>query len=170
VTYRTLTALMMAGILLVAVAVAACGGSDEERSSDGEDAAMQDDGPASESGDEVVIHVHAEKTRFDPEVISVAVGQKVRLTLDNHDPILHDYTTDDPEFVVYASEGAEHGGHADATRVDGQVSLRPLHVAADAEQHADLLFEATEAGEYVFYCSVTGHQEGGMVGTIVVTG
>jgi uncharacterized cupredoxin-like copper-binding protein len=48
------------------------------------------------------------------------------------------------------------------------VSLSPLHVAVEAEEQADMIFEATAPGEYVVYCSVTGHRESGMIGTIVV--
>jgi len=155
---RSSIALMMTGVLFIALVIAACGGSDDRKSAE-----------ETETGDEVVVHLHAEKTRFAPEVITVRVGQKVRLTLDNHDPILHDYSTVDGEFLVYASEGAEHGGHDGATTAEEQVSLRPLHVAAEAQERADLLFEATEAGEYVVYCSAFGHRESGMVGTIVVT-
>ena len=150
-------ALMLAGVLFIALVIAACGGSDEKKSAE-----------ETETGDEVVVHLHAEEMRFDPEVITVEVGQKVRLKLDNHDPILHDYTSDGGEFQIYASEGAQHG-HGGGTTAEEQMSPRPLHVAAEAEENADMVFAATAPGEYVVYCSVTGHRESGMIGTIVVT-
>jgi uncharacterized cupredoxin-like copper-binding protein len=48
------------------------------------------------------------------------------------------------------------------------VSLSPLHIAADGNEHAELLFEAAEPDECVSYCSVPGHREAGMEGKIII--
>ncbi|MDP3767887.1 MAG: multicopper oxidase domain-containing protein, partial [Dehalococcoidia bacterium] len=43
-----------------------------------------------------------------------------------------------------------------------------LHVAADPGGTAVLEFTPTETGDFVFYCTVEGHRESGMEGTITV--
>ena len=42
------------------------------------------------------------------------------------------------------------------------------HVAADAGETAEGGFRADQAGRLTFYCSVEGHREDGMEGTLVV--
>ena len=128
------------------------------------------------AGEERVVTMRTEDFRFVPETVTVKVGETIRLRLENHDPVLHDYTTDEDEFIVMEASGASHGDH-DAMAADdddremdpeAQVSLQPLHIAAEANDYGELVFEATEAGEYEFYCSVPGHREAGMVGKIVI--
>lgn len=196
----------VSGAALLALAlvalISACGGS----SSGSDDAAGHSDGGVVDSGDELVITMRTEDFKFVPESITIKVGQTVRLRLDNHDQVLHDYTTDEADFIVLGEDGAAHDDHeVVAAAVDGddgdavashdddddddhdadsdavsdmdsdmdmdpeaQVSLQPLHIAAEGDEHGELVFEATEVGEYVFYCSVPGHQEAGMVGTIII--
>ena len=198
----------VSGLALLALAlvalISACGGS----SSGSDDAAGHSDGGIVDSGDELVITMRTEDFKFVPESVTIKVGQTVRLRLDNHDPVLHDYTTDEAEFIILEASGAAHGDHdvvavdpggadgdADASHDDdddhdadsdtvsdtvsdmdpdmdmdpeAQVSLQPLHVAAEGDEHGELVFEATEAGEYEFYCSVPGHREAGMVGMIII--
>jgi uncharacterized cupredoxin-like copper-binding protein len=171
---------------------AATGGSDQaaeqvEDEHDEDEAAHEDEGDAAHEdeghsgsgqietiGDELVVTFRTENMKFEPAIVTVKVGQTVRLRLDNHDAFLHDYTVDEPEFVVLTADGAVHDDHesepADGDEVDpvAQVSLSPLHIAADGNEHAELVFEATDAGEYVFYCSVPGHLEAGMVGKFII--
>lgn len=195
-----MSAVALLALALVAL-IAACGGS----SSGSDDAAGHSDGGIVVSGDELVITMRTEDFKFVPESVTIKVGQTVRLRLDNHDPVLHDYTTDEADFIVLEASGAAHGDHevvaAASVGDDGdavashddddddhdadsdtdsdmdsdmdmdpeaQVSLQPLHIAAEGDEHGELVFEATEVGEYVFYCSVPGHQEAGMVGTIII--
>ncbi len=203
----------VSGVALLALAlvalISACGGS----SSGSDDAAGHSDGGIVDSGDELVITMRTEDFKFVPDSVTIKVGQTVRLRLDNHDAVLHDYTTDEAEFIVLGEDGAAHDDHeVVAAAVDGddgdavashddddddhdadddndadddhdtdsdtvsdmdmdpgaQVSLQPLHIAAEGHEHGELVFEATEPGEYVFYCSVPGHVEAGMVGTIII--
>ena len=44
-----------------------------------------------------------------------------------------------------------------------------LHVAVDGGASGTLEFTPTAAGEYEFTCTVTGHAEGGMMGTLTVS-
>ena len=178
------TILKLAALALLALALVAfiaCGGSSS--GSDGTTSA-DESGPADEQaqmhmdpvGEERLITMRTENFKFLPETITVKVGEKIRLRLENHDPVLHDYTTDEAEFIVLEADGAAHEDHEAVTVHDdghevgpeAQVSLQPLHIAAEGNEHGELVFEATEAGEYEFYCSAPGHREAGMVGTIII--
>ena len=159
---------------------ATSGGTDQvvEHVDDGSDgAAGHSDGGIVDGGDELVITMRTEDFKFVPDTFTIKVGQTVRLRLDNHDPVLHDYTADEAEFIVLDADGAVHVDHEDEAAVAGdghetdpaaQVSLQPLHIAAEGYEHAELVFEATEADVYEFYCSVPGHREAGMVGKIII--
>ncbi len=187
------TAVALLALALVAV-ISACGGSSggrDDAATGGSDQAaehVEDEGDAASAeghsgsgqvetiGDELVVTFRTENMKFEPAIVTVKVGQTVRLRLDNHDAFLHDYTVDEPEFVVLAADGAVHdddeseAAHDDDDEVDpaAQVSLSPLHIAADGNEHAELVFEASEPGEYVFYCSVPGHLEAGMEGKFII--
>jgi uncharacterized cupredoxin-like copper-binding protein len=220
-TILKMTATALAALALVAL-ISACSSS----SGEGDDAATtgasdqvfdadaHGEGGVETVGDQLVVTMRTEEAKFVPDTATVKVGQIVRLRLDNHDAALHDYTVDEPEFVVLSADGALHEDHesvsahddeddaahdddhdeAEAAHDDegepahdddhdeavaqhdddhesdpaAQVSLSPLHIAADANAHAELVFEATEPGEYVFYCSVPGHRELGREGKSIV--
>lgn len=85
------------------------------------------------------IEVTATSFSFDPDEITVAAGEDVTIVLTAED-ILHDFTLED-------AEG---------------------HVAADAGETASGGLRIEEQGTYTFYCSVEGHREAGMEGTLVV--
>lgn len=76
--------------------------------------------------------------------LSAQVGDTVRLTVINGDPVMHDLTID--EFGV---------------------TTGPL-MAKD--ETVVLEFEVTQAGDFVYYCSIPGHRDIGMFGTLTVEG
>ncbi|MEE9197387.1 MAG: hypothetical protein V3U45_04525, partial [bacterium] len=166
--------LKVAGLAIIALALTvflACGNSSEAGDgdsaiNDGGDAAVEHDDDGHEAddeheADEILINLRTEDFVFLPKTITVKVGQTIRLHLENSDPVLHDYTADEAEFIILEASGAVHTDHEDASHEDAdehdsdaQVSLQPLHIAAEANGHGDLVFQATEAGQYEFYCSV----------------
>lgn len=193
---RRFRTLAMATLIAAAtLLLASCGGSRDvgggangDGATAGTDATAASPADAGENGAERVIHIHAEEVAFHPSAIDVKVGETVRLVLDNHDRILHDYTVDEPKFVVLDSEGgavhdmdehmAAEGSDAEGNQgamahseggEDTLVSAAPLHIAAEGSSHADLVFRATAPGNYVFYCSVPGHRQAGMEGVIRVS-
>lgn len=81
---------------------------------------------------------------FDPNEISADAGSSVTVNLDNAGSQLHDFTIDDL------------GGE----RVHVEV--------ASGEDDSVTLEIPDDAGDIEFYCSVPGHRESGMEGTITV--
>ena len=127
----------------LAVVLVACGddGADHDMGDMGDMNAMDH---ADEANTPVVegareIAVTGTSFEFDPEQISVTAGEDVTIVLTSDD-ILHDFTLED---------------------ADG-------HVAADAGETASGGLRIDEPGTYTFYCSVAGHREAGMEGTLVV--
>ena len=130
-------------VLGLAVALAACGddGADHDM---GDIDDMGDMGHADEANTPMVdgareIEVTGTSFAFDPEEIAVEAGEDVTIVLTSDD-ILHDFTLED-------AEG---------------------HVAADGGETASGGLRIDEPGTYTFYCSVAGHREAGMEGTLVV--
>lgn len=85
------------------------------------------------------IEVGASSFEFDPDELTVEAGEDIAIVLSSDD-VLHDFTIDEIE----------------------------VHVAADAGETAEGGLRADEPGTYTYHCTVAGHREGGMEGTLVV--
>lgn len=85
------------------------------------------------------VPVRATSFRFTPKRIELAAGEKVAIVLSSTD-VEHDLTVEGGDHVVHAKGGeTETGG----------LSIK-------------------KPGTYTFYCSVSGHRQAGMSGTLVV--
>lgn len=87
------------------------------------------------------IEVEAGDLWFEPATIEVAVGEPVNLRLVNTGEAFHDLTVPAADLVLSAEPGEQAVGAV----------------------------EFAEPGRYEFLCSVPGHAQGGMRGTIIVT-
>lgn len=117
-------------------------------------------GCASSSAPQTV-EVKTNGMAFATKEVTVKKGQTVKLTFNNPDVQLHDFSID----KIPAKAAESHGDSHD----HGAAGAGPqLHVAADAGKTGTLEFTPTEAGTYTFYCTVAGHKEAGMTGTLVV--
>jgi cytochrome c oxidase subunit 2 len=85
------------------------------------------------------IEVTARSFEFDPDEITVTAGEDVAIVLTSTD-LLHDFTIDELD----------------------------AHVAAEPGDAAEGGLRADEPGRYTYYCTVTGHREAGMEGSLVV--
>lgn len=85
------------------------------------------------------IDVAATSFEFDPGEITVTAGEDVAIVLISDD-LLHDFTIDGID----------------------------VHVAADRGETAEGGLRVDEPGEYTYYCTIAGHREAGMEGTLVV--
>ncbi|MBK5221818.1 MAG: cupredoxin domain-containing protein [Acidimicrobiia bacterium] len=143
-------AALLSMVFALGVLLAACGSDDPadqagsdtmSPAEDGEDGHMDGDhGGSSDVADDARrIEVLASSFEFDPPEIQVAAGENIAIVLTSTD-ILHDFTIDEFEAHVAADRGE--------TEVGG--------------------FTAEEPGRYIYYCTVAGHREAGMEGTLVV--
>lgn len=161
---------MLAGLVVSgALIVTACGGDDD-------DSTTAD--PTAPGQSEIAVTM-SDELLFDPDEIEARVGQPVQLSFQNSGTTLHDFTVEEIEVEDVMSEGSQAsptGGHGMATATaapgghGGDTSSEyDLHVAVDGGSSGMLEFTPTEAGEYEFICTVTGHAEGGMAGTLIVS-
>lgn len=93
--------------------------------------------------DQVDVTVSATEYQFEPNVINASVGQKVVINVHNDGAMKHDFNirlSDDK----YATKLIEPG------------STETIE------------FEVNDPGQYPFYCSVPGHRDDGMEGTLEV--
>ena len=126
--------------------LAACGDDDDQTATD---MPAMDDGHGGGHDDDEEnrpvadgarrIEVTATDFAFDPGEITANVGEDLAIVLTSED-VLHDFTIDELD----------------------------AHVAADRDETAEGGLTADEAGTYAYYCSVPGHREAGMEGTLTV--
>ena len=148
----------LAAVLLALVLLLAACGSDEDPAVQGSgdtsmpmnDDGMMDNGDNGHMGgghdessdvadDARRIEVTATSFEFDPDEIRVEAGENVAIVLSSED-LLHDFTIDELD----------------------------AHVAADRGETKEGGFTTDEPGRYTYYCTVAGHREAGMEGTLVV--
>jgi uncharacterized cupredoxin-like copper-binding protein len=108
--------------------------------------------------------VEAVDLGFEPKTIEVTAGEPVKLMLQNTGALEHDLSV--LEFPMEGTAEETGGSGHDMGHSEGEAPQ--LHVAALGGQSATLEFTATKPGTYDFWCTVPGHKEAGMVGTLVV--
>ena len=137
---RRLTILLVGAML----AVAGCGGDDEEPSTASNDSTptptATEAAASGGGGEKLTLAADASALKFDKSELTAKAG-KVTITMDNPSEIPHNVEIDAPD----AKEGETVG--------KGEKSVAS----------ADL-----KAGKYTFYCGVPGHRGAGMEGTLTV--
>jgi uncharacterized cupredoxin-like copper-binding protein len=100
--------------------------------------------------------------RFAEETMSVAAGQPVTVTFSNPAPVEHNWVLVEPgQEDAVASAALGTGG--DAIGLDGVIGASDV-IVNGASDTVDL--EALDAGEYTYICTVPGHYQAGMRGTL----
>jgi plastocyanin len=136
--------LVLAVIALTAFGLAACGGDDDDDETEAA-ATTTTETTGGAAGAASTLEVSAPSDgslAFDQTELSATAGS-VTIDFNNPAAISHDVKVED-------SSGTELGG-------------TDLVSQGSAEATVDL-----EAGTYTFFCSVPGHREGGMEGTLIV--
>lgn len=107
------------------------------------------------------LDVTAREFGFGPGELRAKANQPVELHLKNEGQLQHDWTVEG--MPASATHAHDTGRHDMSTMPAGA-----LHTMAEHGTTSTLAFTPTKAGEYTFFCSVAGHREAGMQGTIVV--
>jgi len=84
--------------------------------------------------------VHTVDIAFEPKELTIKANTDVTVTIENHGQLQHDFYIDD---LGIQSDLLDAGGSTTVT-----INAEP--------------------GTYEYYCSVTGHKQAGMVGTLTV--
>jgi plastocyanin len=133
--------LLALAVVALSLAVAACGGGDDDE--EAEEPAATENGGGGGGGGGTTLELAADPggaLAFDQTELTAPAGE-VTIHLTNEAQIPHN--------VEVEGNGVEE--------------------VSDTVTGADTSLSVTlEPGEYVFYCAVPGHREGGMEGTLTV--
>ncbi|MBT5773655.1 MAG: multicopper oxidase domain-containing protein [Dehalococcoidia bacterium] len=173
-SFLALIALVAAGLFFVA-----CGSSDAGTDDDHDDtAAAADDGHDDTDADadheeedlfaqdaHVTIEVEMIDIAFAQPEITIEAGELVEIALTNTGVVDHDFTIEEIHTAhAYHDPTEEAAGH------DEHGSEYAMHHALVPGDSVLMRVIAEEPGTYEFYCTVPGHKEAGMVGTLTVQG
>jgi uncharacterized cupredoxin-like copper-binding protein len=101
---------------------------------------------------------------FQPNQLEVTAGMPVRLTMVNEGALDHDFSIlEIPMETMGATAVAMPGHDMGAMTADPQ-----LHMAVNMGLSNTVEFTPTKPGTYEFSCTVAGHKDAGMLGTLVV--
>ncbi len=101
---------------------------------------------------------------YTPNTIEVGAGEVLEIAVQNAELALHDFTIDKIDADVHISYLGGTGQHAhQELERDADV-----HFALTEPGSGVVHLKIHEPGEYVFYCTVPGHREAGMEGTLIV--
>ncbi|MCC6435561.1 MAG: cupredoxin domain-containing protein [Acidimicrobiales bacterium] len=105
-----------------------------------------------------VIELTTRDTAYSLDSITIKKDEQVTLRIKNEDAVEHDIQVDD-----LTVEKLSNAGSHDHSTKPGQ-----LHFHVDAGPTGELTFRATTAGTYEYYCTVEGHRDLGMHGTLTI--
>ncbi len=173
-----LVLLLAAGLVLTA----ACSSGGEATAADEPVVATEehDDAEAHEEGDEdanaylevapkeQLFLVQMTNFAFTPNVLEAEAGEVIEIAIQNVEAVLHDFTIDKIDADLHVSYLGGTGEHAHDAEMDMEAEMADLHFALTEPGSGVVHIKVHEPGEYVFYCSVPGHREAGMVGTLII--
>lgn len=100
--------------------------------------------------------------RFEPSTIEVGVGEVVTFVVRNDGRAEHEFVLGD-EAYQQMHEGGMAEGDGMTTGMENAVTVAP-------GESAEITWRFDETGEVLYGCHEPGHYDGGMVGTIEVSG
>ena len=105
---------------------------------------------------------------FEPLALTGAAGEVIEIRFQNAGAILHDFTIDEMDADVMEMMGGSGDGVEMHMGDDHDAAARAMHLALDAGQEGRMRLRVHEPGTYSYYCTVPGHREAGMMGTLTI--
>ncbi|MEO0376683.1 MAG: plastocyanin/azurin family copper-binding protein [Cyanobacteria bacterium P01_A01_bin.17] len=99
--------------------------------------------------------------KFFPDRLDFQSGKRYRLVLSNTSPQKHYFTAKNFADAVWSQK-------VDAGNVEIKGAIHELELRPNTE--AEWVFIPLKAGSYQLRCTIPGHTEAGMVGTLTVSG
>lgn len=117
---------------------------------------------ASGSGTRTIEVETLDSLRFDPMQIQVEAGETVRFVISNPGSTEHEFVLGSEDVQI------EHQGQMDIGMEHGSIEneLPSVTLAPGDTETFEVTFD--EAGTILYGCRVSGHYDGGMVGTVEV--
>lgn len=116
-------------------------------------------------GPATTVEVIAQNTAFSQKTITLEKGKPYKIVLKNQDAGLeHDFSID----KIPVTDKKEHHDDDKGMAGMGSMAKADVHVHTPGGQTEEIEFTPTKAGTYTFVCTVPGHKEAGMTGTVVV--
>jgi uncharacterized cupredoxin-like copper-binding protein len=98
---------------------------------------------------------------FTPDRLTFKAGSRYQLNLQNNSPTKHYFTAKDFADAIWSQK-------VDAGNVEVKGAIHELELRPGSK--AEWVFIPLRAGTYNLRCTVPGHTEAGMVGTLKITG
>lgn len=104
---------------------------------------------------------------YDQTALEGQAGRPIRLTLVNEGALEHDFSIMEiPHSGEVMAEEMEQEMEHDMS----EMALEPeVHIVTPSGGSATVEFTPSTPGTYEYYCTVAGHKEAGMAGTLTVT-
>jgi uncharacterized cupredoxin-like copper-binding protein len=99
--------------------------------------------------------------KFFPDSLTFQAGKRYNLILRNNSPSKHYFTAKDFADAIWSQK-------VDAGNVEVKGAIHELELRPNTE--AEWVFIPLRAGIYPLRCTVAGHTEAGMVGTLEIVG
>jgi FtsP/CotA-like multicopper oxidase with cupredoxin domain len=118
----------------------------------------------------LALTVTASEFKLTPASLSVPVGQPVQLTFVNGGQVLHNWTVQGITAANVRTVSAPKDlSSTYVAAMRSAVAHGVPYAAANPGERAVVQFTATRAGTYRTLCSLPGHAQMGMVGSLIVT-
>ncbi|MEE3715554.1 copper-binding protein [Tumidithrix elongata RA019] len=101
----------------------------------------------------------ANELKFEPDRIPFEVGKRYKLLLSNPSAMKHYFTSKDFADAIWTQK--VEAGHVEIKGNIRELELRP-------QATAEWFFVPIKQGSYILRCTIAGHSEAGMKGTILI--